>query len=112
MRMANPFFVAQGHDVGNSRVEEEAIETAKKLINAHADKLGGNRWAQAAHTNQACFGITQFKLPVIPDVGQYNLARIRFQLLIVEFLRHFEFAAIRWIVKNSKTNGYLTILRK
>jgi phosphoglycerate kinase len=37
--MANTFFVAQGHNVGSSLVEEGAIETAKKLIGAHADKL-------------------------------------------------------------------------
>ena len=37
--MANTFFVAQGHSVGNSLVEDEAIETAKKLLAEHADKL-------------------------------------------------------------------------
>lgn len=37
--MANTFFVAQGHNVGNSLVEDEAIETAKKLLAEHADKL-------------------------------------------------------------------------
>ena len=37
--MANTFFVAQGHDVGNSLVEDEAIEVAKKLLADHADKL-------------------------------------------------------------------------
>jgi len=37
--MANTFFVAQGYEVGSSLVEEEAIETAKKLLDAHADKL-------------------------------------------------------------------------
>lgn len=37
--MANTFFVAQGHDVGSSLVEEEAIDTAKKLLAEHAEKL-------------------------------------------------------------------------
>lgn len=37
--MANTFFVAQGHNVGKSLVEEGAIETAKKLLAEHADKL-------------------------------------------------------------------------
>jgi phosphoglycerate kinase len=37
--MANTFFVAQGHEVGSSLVEEEAIGTAKKLLAEHADKL-------------------------------------------------------------------------
>jgi phosphoglycerate kinase len=37
--MANTFFVAQGHQVGKSLVEAEAIETAKKLLVEHADKL-------------------------------------------------------------------------
>ncbi|MBN1995660.1 MAG: phosphoglycerate kinase [Anaerolineae bacterium] len=37
--MANTFFVAQGHNVGTSLVEEEAVETAKKLLAEHADKL-------------------------------------------------------------------------
>ncbi len=37
--MANTFFVAQGYKVGTSLVEAEAIETAKKLLAAHADKL-------------------------------------------------------------------------
>lgn len=37
--MANTFFVAQGYGVGNSLVEEEAIETAKKLLDEYADKL-------------------------------------------------------------------------
>ena len=37
--MANTFFVAQGHDVGKSLVEEEAIDTAKKLLAEYEDKL-------------------------------------------------------------------------
>lgn len=37
--MANTFFAAQGHDVGKSLVEAEALETAKKLLAEHADKL-------------------------------------------------------------------------
>jgi phosphoglycerate kinase len=37
--MANTFFVAQGHQVGKSLVETEAVETAKKLLVEHADKL-------------------------------------------------------------------------
>jgi phosphoglycerate kinase len=37
--MANTFFVAQGLDVGKSLVEAEAVETAKKLLADHADKL-------------------------------------------------------------------------
>ena len=37
--MANTFFVAQGHNVGQSLVEDEAIDTAKKLLAEHADKL-------------------------------------------------------------------------
>lgn len=37
--MANTFFVAQGHAVGKSLVEEEAIDTAKKLLAEHAEKL-------------------------------------------------------------------------
>ncbi|HXW01708.1 MAG TPA: phosphoglycerate kinase [Anaerolineae bacterium] len=37
--MANTFFVAQGHSVGNSLVEAEAVETAKKLLDEHAEKL-------------------------------------------------------------------------
>jgi phosphoglycerate kinase len=37
--MANTFFVAQGHDVGKSLVEAEAVDTAKKLVAEHADKL-------------------------------------------------------------------------
>ena len=37
--MANTFFVAQGHNIGNSLVEEEAIETAKTLLAEHPDKL-------------------------------------------------------------------------
>jgi len=37
--MANTFFVAQGLGVGSSLVEEEAIDTAKKLLTEHADKL-------------------------------------------------------------------------
>ncbi|RME72963.1 MAG: phosphoglycerate kinase [Chloroflexi bacterium] len=37
--MANTFFVAQGYKVGKSLVEEEAIDTAKKLLADHGDKL-------------------------------------------------------------------------
>jgi phosphoglycerate kinase len=37
--MANTFFVAQGYDVGKSLVEAEAVDTAKKLLAGHADKL-------------------------------------------------------------------------
>jgi phosphoglycerate kinase len=37
--MANTFFVAQGYDVGSSLVEAEAVDTAKKLLTEHADKL-------------------------------------------------------------------------
>jgi phosphoglycerate kinase len=37
--MANTFFVAQGHNVGQSLVEDEAIDTAKKLLAEYADKL-------------------------------------------------------------------------
>ncbi len=37
--MANTFFVAQGHNVGSSLVEDEALDTAKKLLAEHADKL-------------------------------------------------------------------------
>jgi phosphoglycerate kinase len=37
--MANTFFVAQGHRVGKSLVEAEAIETAKKLLAEYSDKL-------------------------------------------------------------------------
>jgi len=37
--MANTFFVAQGLGVGSSLVEDEAIDTAKKLLADHADKL-------------------------------------------------------------------------
>jgi phosphoglycerate kinase len=37
--MANTFFVAQGYNVGNSLVEDAAIDTAKKLLDVHADKL-------------------------------------------------------------------------
>lgn len=37
--MANTFFVAQGHNVGKSLVEAEAVDTAKKLLAEHADKL-------------------------------------------------------------------------
>lgn len=37
--MANTFFAAQELDVGKSLVEEDAIETAGKLLAEHADKL-------------------------------------------------------------------------
>jgi phosphoglycerate kinase len=37
--MANTFFVAQGYSVGKSLVESEAVETAKKLLQQHGDKL-------------------------------------------------------------------------
>jgi phosphoglycerate kinase len=37
--MANTFFVAQGHSVGKSLVEEDAIETAKALLEKAADKI-------------------------------------------------------------------------
>jgi len=37
--MANTFFVAQGHQVGKSLVEQEAVDTAKKLLDDHGDKL-------------------------------------------------------------------------
>jgi phosphoglycerate kinase len=37
--MANTFFVAQGHQVGKSLVEADAIDTAKKLLKDHSDKL-------------------------------------------------------------------------
>lgn len=37
--MANTFFVAQGLDVGKSLVEAEAVDTAKKLLAEHEDKL-------------------------------------------------------------------------
>ncbi|MCK6629069.1 MAG: phosphoglycerate kinase [Anaerolineae bacterium] len=37
--MANTFFVAQGHNVGKSLVEAEAVDTAKKLLAEHAEKL-------------------------------------------------------------------------
>lgn len=37
--MANTFFVAQGHNVGKSLVEAEALETAKKLLAEQSDKL-------------------------------------------------------------------------
>lgn len=37
--MANTFFVAQGHDVGSSLVEAEAVDVAKKLLAEYAEKL-------------------------------------------------------------------------
>jgi phosphoglycerate kinase len=37
--MANTFFVAQGHNVGKSLVEAEAVDTARKLLTEHADRL-------------------------------------------------------------------------
>ncbi len=37
--MANTFFKAQGQEVGNSLVEEDAIETAKQLLAQAGDKL-------------------------------------------------------------------------
>lgn len=37
--MANTFFVAQGLNVGSSLVEQDAVDTAKKLLDEHADKL-------------------------------------------------------------------------
>jgi phosphoglycerate kinase len=37
--MANTFLAAQGLEVGKSLVEAEAVETAKKLLADHADKL-------------------------------------------------------------------------
>jgi len=37
--MANTFFVAQGHGVGKSLVEEAAVETAKELLAKFGDKL-------------------------------------------------------------------------
>jgi phosphoglycerate kinase len=37
--MANTFLAAQSVEVGNSLVEREAIETAKKLLEEHAEKL-------------------------------------------------------------------------
>jgi phosphoglycerate kinase len=37
--MANTFFVARGYQVGKSLVEAEAIDTAKKLLADHAEKL-------------------------------------------------------------------------
>lgn len=37
--MANTFFVAQGYSVGKSLVEGEAVETAKKLLAEHSEKL-------------------------------------------------------------------------
>jgi phosphoglycerate kinase len=37
--MANTFFVAQGYDVGASLVEQQAIDTARKLLDDQADKL-------------------------------------------------------------------------
>lgn len=37
--MANTFFKAQGHEVGNSLVEEDAIETAEQLLAQAGDKL-------------------------------------------------------------------------
>ncbi len=37
--MANTFFKAQGREIGNSLVEEEAIDTAKSLLEKGGDKL-------------------------------------------------------------------------
>lgn len=37
--MANTFLAAQGLDVGKSLIEAEAIETAKKLLTEHTEKL-------------------------------------------------------------------------
>jgi phosphoglycerate kinase len=37
--MANTFFVAQGYSTGKSLVEAEAVDTAKKLLDEHTDKL-------------------------------------------------------------------------
>lgn len=37
--MANTFFAAQGHAMGKSLVEADAIETAKKLLETSGDKL-------------------------------------------------------------------------
>jgi phosphoglycerate kinase len=37
--MSNTFFVAQGLSVGKSLVEAEAVDTAKKLLAEHAEKL-------------------------------------------------------------------------
>jgi phosphoglycerate kinase len=37
--MANTFLVAQGFDIGKSLVEREAVDTAKKLLEEHSDKL-------------------------------------------------------------------------
>ena len=37
--MANTFFVAQGYDVADSLVEDEALDTAKELLGMSGDKL-------------------------------------------------------------------------
>ena len=37
--MANTFFKAQGYDVGDSLVDEEAVETAKQLLSEGSNKL-------------------------------------------------------------------------
>jgi phosphoglycerate kinase len=37
--MANTFFKAQGHSMGNSLVEKEAVDTARKLLEQGSDKL-------------------------------------------------------------------------
>jgi phosphoglycerate kinase len=37
--MANTFFVAQGYSTGKSLVEAEAVDTAKKLLDEHTNKL-------------------------------------------------------------------------
>jgi phosphoglycerate kinase len=55
--MANTFFAAQGHELGNSLVEEDAIETAKSLlakagskITLPADSVIGDKFDADANT--------------------------------------------------------------
>lgn len=56
--MANTFFKAQGHNLGSSLVENDAIETARALLAKGADKLAlpvdvviGDKFDNSAHTN-------------------------------------------------------------
>ncbi|MBE0689462.1 MAG: phosphoglycerate kinase, partial [Anaerolineae bacterium] len=56
--MANTFFKAQGHNLGSSLVENDAVETARALLAKGADKLAlpvdvviGDKFDNSAHTN-------------------------------------------------------------
>jgi len=81
--MANTFFKAQGHEVGNSLIEDDSLATAKSLMERAGDKLilpvdGTVADAFSAEANYKVVAVDEVEEgELILDIGPATVARFR-----------------------------------